>query len=367
MKKIYVIFMIFLVSFLSCCDYRSMNPNIELANSYELLFDLPENVEIISEEFVFEMDKSDYNDFCYSPPMEIMATYELINSGEEAEISFGLAFITNVRNYDSKIQDIKIMLFDDEIILENNQNHIIVNDYQFSDVNYSYFYSLTSIDDISFPQNIYKYHLSSEIVEDVSFTLSDTSKIIIKGDYTNISGVINMLSATESTIIYSFGTEVAFTTNNIIQSEIDLDTLIEEIETNEIVQSYVKREIKDFLESDQKITNPTILSNSVIEDETDILFFNTKTISIQENSTATIRLTYPLWASYNQIENRNKYNLTYNFYFDSERYANSTIDIQIYLISEYDFGVEYLDDETNLLMEGINENYHLQLNTIFIE
>lgn len=366
MKKLYIVLIIILVSFLCCCGYRTMTPNLELPNSYELLFDLPENVEIVSEEFVFEMDIPGYNHYCYSPPMQVTATYEIVNNSEEAEFSFGLPFISGVRSYDSDIQSISLMLQNDEIYLENNQHHKIVTDYQFSEVTYDYFYSQTIFEDKSYNQTIYKYHLGSNIIEDLSFAYNDNSKIVINGDFTGIVGTVNIPSATDNTIIYSFENEIQFTSNNIIHSEINYDAFIEEIEVNQIVKPYVEQGLEDFLLSDANLTGSNRLSSSITDDETNILFFNTKTLSIEENGAITISLVRQLWASYDKIELLDEFDLRYNFYFDSERYKSDNIDIQIYLISEYDFDIEYIDFEENLLMFDINESNHLQLNTVYV-
>jgi hypothetical protein len=367
MKKIATIIIFFISSILISCG-PGFSPEMGFNDSYELLFDLPENVEIISEEFIFEMDLPEYEHLAYSPPMQVTATYEMKNNGEETDISLGLPFISSIRNYDSDLDDIKLMTSDIPIHFDNVQYTSMVEEIQLDDITYNNLITLTNFENVEYSQMVYRYKLSSESVNDVIYKLMDTDKVILyNGDYTWISSEVVINLSDDDTIIYSFGNELSFSAeDSIVQEQIDFTLFINEIESNDFLKQYVKIGFIDFIESSVKIQDSDRLAG--ISTSASVLFFDTKTITIQENSSITVKIVYPFWASYNKVSNssNDEFLLKYNFCLDSERYIDNDIAIDIYLITDSLYNGEYLDSSKNLIFDNIVDPYSLHLEITYI-
>jgi hypothetical protein len=367
--KILPIIYIFFVSLILVGCGPGYSPVKDVKDSYELLFDLPENVEIISEEFLFEMDLPEYRHYAYSPPMQVTATYEIKNNRDETNISFGLPFTSTIKNYNSNLNNIKLMLSDNQIYFDNVQHTFAAEENQLDGITYNNLITHTSFENVEYNQLIYKYKLSSENVKDVLYELEDTDKVILyNGEYTWNSGKVTINLSDIDTIVYSFDNELSFVSEDaIVQEQIDFSLFIDEIEPNEFMKQYVITGFMSFIESGAKIQDSDRLAG--ITTSTYVLFFDTKTITIPKYNSVTIQIIYPFWASYNRLYNTStneEFILEYNFCLDSERYIDNDIAIAVYLITDSQYKGEYIENNENLIFDNFVEPYLLKLEISYV-
>lgn len=410
MKKIFTVFLItILVTFLYGCPAKIEAPEFDSTPIGEMLFQLQENISVVSEEFTFTTDESGNETSWFYDVMDLNLKYTLQNDNEMG---------VNVDLYYPILSTNQLELMDESnipVLKVDGQMKAMGSHLGFVDENFLDFHNYTyaSIDELIVQPYEYRYSDLIHVYEftapkkgedqDLTIVVPEGTKILTdyyysySGDKTSYQNglfeykdnIMTIKAFEEVTTgrFYTINNEATFVANYDVQSSqgigVPLSIFAEHRCYNEYCEALMVEELSLFIESDI-LSKPMreIVEASNYTREFMSVFYST--VWLKGNGSQTeIEINIPIQAgaySITRSVEENGYTrniatsfLYYDFYLDTERYVERNIYVSINIISNYEmvsinkaisdeFVLINLPNEDNHIYFDLNTKYETELN-----